>query len=120
MVTSKYFGESEFRRCSPSCSLQDMQQSTMDIFDALRAHTGIPLIMTSAYRSPQWDRAKGRSGTGAHTLGYAIDIKCNSSSTRWKIVSGMIKLGFTRIGIGNTFIHGDISPKHSQEVIWLY
>ena len=33
MITSKYFSEGEFSCCSPSCSLQDMEQTTMNRLD---------------------------------------------------------------------------------------
>lgn len=120
MITSKYFTESEFKQCSPSCSLQDMKQTTMSKMDTAREIAGIPFVITSAYRPSEWDRAKGRSGTGAHTLGCAIDIRCNSSSNRFKIVAALLKAGFTRIGIAKTFIHADDSPQHAQQVIWMY
>lgn len=120
MITSKHFNESEFKKCVPSCSLQDMKQSTMNRFDMAREIAGIPLVINSAYRSSEWDRAKGRSGTGAHTLGRGIDIRCNTDSNRFKVILALMKAGFTRIGIAKTYIHADDSPKHSQEIIWLY
>lgn len=120
MIKAKYFSEKEFKLCFPSCSLQNMNQNTMNKLDAAREIAGIPLVINSAYRSPEWDRAKGRSGTGAHTLGRGIDIRCNTDSNRHKIVSALMKVGFTRIGIAKTYIHADDSPKHSQEIIWLY
>ena len=58
MVTSKYFSEGEFNRCSPSCSLQDMKQTTMSKLDTAREIAGIPFVLTSAYRSPAHDRGK--------------------------------------------------------------
>lgn len=120
MVTAKYFKETEFNRCSPSCSLQDMQQSTMSKLDTAREIAGIPFVLNSAYRSPQWDKSKGRSGTGAHTTGNAADIRCNTDRNRFLIVDALIKAGFTRIGIAKTYIHADDSQRHSQQVIWLY
>lgn len=120
MIKAKYFSEKEFKLCFPSCSLQNMNQNTMNKLDAAREIAGIPLVINSAYRSSEWDRAKGRSGTGAHTLGRGIDIRCNTDSNRHKIVSALMKAGFTRIGIAKTYIHADDSPKHSQEIIWLY
>lgn len=75
MITSKYFSEGEFSCCSPSCSLQDMEQTTMNRLDTAREIAGIPFVLTSAYRSPKHDRSRGRSGSGAHTLGRAVDIK---------------------------------------------
>ena len=120
MITSKYFSESEFKQCSPSCSLQDMKQTTMSKIDTAREIAGIPFVMTSAFRASAWDKAKGRSGTGSHTLGQAVDIRCNSSANRWKIIDALLKAGFTRIGIANTFIHADDSQNHTQQVIWTY
>ena len=120
MVTSKYFSEGEFNRCSPSCSLQDMKQTTISKLDTAREIAGIPFVLTSAYRSKEWDQSKGRSGTGAHTLGEAVDIRCNTSRNRFLVVDALLKAGFKRIGVGKTFVHADDSETHDQEVIWLY
>lgn len=120
MIKSRHFTEKEFQRCIPSCSLQDMKQSTMNRFDTARDLAGIPLVINCAYRSSEWDRSKGRSGTGAHTTGRAIDIRCNTDRNRFLIIDALIKAGFTRIGIAKTFIHADDSPTHSQQITWLY
>lgn len=120
MVTSKYFGESEFKRCVPSCSLQDMNQQFMTALDALRAQAGIPLVLNCAYRSVQWDKSKGRSGNSAHTRGKAADIRCNASATRMKIVRAALALGFKRIGIGKDYVHVDMDASLPQNVIWHY
>ncbi len=120
MVTSKYFSEGEFNRCSPSCSLQDMKQTTISKLDTAREIAGIPFVLTSAYRSKEWDQSKGRSGTGAHTLGEAVDIRCNTSRNRFLVVDALLKAGFKRIGVGKTFVHADDSETHDQEVMWLY
>lgn len=122
MITSKWFSESEFQSCTPSCSLQDMDQSFMDDLDWVREDAGIPLVITCGHRSSEWDRVRGRSGTGAHTMKPCptVDIRCNTSINRYKIVRSLIRRGFTRIGIAKTFIHADKSKKHSQGVTWLY
>ena len=120
MITSKYFKEDEFNRCSPSCSLQDMKQTTISKLDTAREVAGIPFVLTSAYRSSEHDRSKGRSGTGAQTIGRAIDIRCNTSRNRFLVVNALLKAGFKRIGVGKTFVHADDSETHDQEVIWLY
>lgn len=120
MTTSKYFKEKEFQACSPECSLQDMQQSTMSKLDTAREIAGIPFVLNSAYRSPDHDRQRGRSGTGAHTLGCAVDIRCNTDRNRFHVISALIKAGFTRIGVAKTFIHADDSTSHSQQITWMY
>lgn len=119
-VRSEFFAEVEFQRCTPPCSLQDMQQSAMDVFDAVRRRAGIPLVINCAYRSREWDKARGRSGNSAHTKGVALDIRANSSATRMKIVSAAMAEGITRIGIGKGFVHIDIDDTLPQGVMWHY
>lgn len=120
MKTAEYFNEKEFRACSPSCSMQDMNQGTLARLDMARAKAGIPFVLNSAYRSPEWERGKGRTGTGAHTTGHAVDIRCNSDANRMKIVQALLWAGFTRIGIGKNYIHADDDTTKSQNVIWTY
>lgn len=120
MVKAKYFSEKEFRACSPACSLQDMNQDTMDKLDKAREIAGIPFVLNSAYRSAKWEKAKGRTGTGAHTAGRAVDIRCNSDANRYKIVTACLAAGFNRIGIGKTYVHVDDDAVKKPNVIWHY
>lgn len=116
----RYFSDKEFKNCSPSCSINDMDKEFMDKLDILREKAGIPLVITSAYRSKEWDLSKGRSGNGAHTKGVAVDIRCNNSHNRFLILKAALEIGFKRIGIANTFIHVDDDSSLPQEVIWGY
>ena len=120
MITSRYFKDEEFRRCSPSCSLQDMKQSTMDMLDAAREKAGIPFVLNSAYRSVEHEKKMGRNGLSAHTLGCAVDVRCNSDYNRFVIIEALLAVGFKRIGVAKTFIHADNSASHSQRVAWMY
>lgn len=119
-ITAKYFTEAEFRRCTPSCSLQDMDQNLMRRLDNARQMAGIPFVISSAFRSIPYEKSKGRAGTSSHTKGLAVDIRCNTDRNRWKIIKALIDNGFTRIGIGKTYIHADIDLNKTQEVIWHY
>ena len=118
MITAKYFKEEEFQKCSPSCSLQDMQQSTMDMLDKARELAGIPFVLNSAYRSIEHEKKQGRDGKSAHTLGCAVDLRCNSDCNRWRMIRALIAAGFTRIGVYKPWIHADNSPSHTQNVMW--
>lgn len=115
----RYFTESDFQRCTPSCSVSDMDPSFLYMLDAARYVAGVPFVLSSAFRSSEYDKSKGRSGTGAHTLRCAVDIACSSSELRERIVSALVRVGFRRIGIARTFIHVDSSPLHPA-CIWLY
>jgi len=118
MKKSVYFSESEFRRCTPSCEREQMQQSTLDMLDNIRRKAGIPLILNSAYRTPKWDKEHGHSGSGAHTKGYAADIRCKDSANKYKIVRAAMELGVPRIGVYENFIHVDNDPSLPQNVLW--
>lgn len=120
MIKANYFKESEFKACTPSCSLQDMKQHTMNKLDMARELAGIPFVINSAYRSPEWERAHGRTGTGGHAHGCAVDIRCNTSANRFKIIDACLAVGFTRIGIGKTYVHVDDDSTQAQNVIWHY
>lgn len=115
-----YFHTSEFTRCVPPCKKSEMHPDTIARLNRMREIAGIPLVLNCAYRSPAHDRARGRSGTGAHTTGRAVDIRCNNSATRYKIITAALEAGFTRIGVADTFVHVDDSPTHAQSVIWTY
>lgn len=120
MVKSKHFSESEFKRCDPPCSLQDMSQALMDKLDSAREAACIPFVLNCAYRSVSWDKSKGRSGNSAHTRGLAVDIRCNTSANRFKIVAALLSVGFNRIGIGKSFVHADVDSSLAQDVMFDY
>ena len=120
MITAKYFSESEFNRCSPKCSLQDMDQGFMKKLDMVRERAGIPLVLNSAFRSVQWEKSKKRSGSGDHPQGKGVDIRCNTSANRYKILRAALEVGFTRIGIGKTYIHLGAGECLPTPVIWHY
>ena len=122
MNKAKYFQPSEFRRCTPPCSIDDMQPNFLTLLDAIRERAGIPLVLNSAYRSKEYENQKGRSGNSAHTYGLAVDIRCHGTNTRWKIVRAAVSLGVTRIGIGSTFVHIDTGESRGlpPNVIWTY
>lgn len=116
----KYFIESEFNRCVPSCSMSDMDSDFLKLLDELREKCGFPLVISCAYRSREWDLSKGRSGNSAHTKGCAVDIIYNSSSTAYAIVKNAMELGINRIGIGKNFIHIDNDDSLPQNVLFNY
>ena len=117
---SKYFHPSEFTRCTPSCRIEQMDAGFLALLDEVREAAGIPLVLNCAFRSVAWERARGRSGNSAHTRGRAVDIRCNSSANRYKIVAAALGCGIRRIGIGKTFVHLDNDDTLPQGVIWDY
>lgn len=113
----RYFDWRDFERCTPRCSEEQMNEKFMRKLDKARDKAGIPFILNSAYRSVIWEKTKGRSGTSSHTKGVAVDIRCDNSNDRFKIVNALLNVGFKRIGIYDSFIHVD-SDKEKVEGIF--
>lgn len=120
MYKSIYFNEQEFEACTPSCKYEQINEGSLARLDLCRGLAKTPFVLSSAYRSREYEISKGRSGNGAHVDGRAFDIRCRDSVCRFRIVAAALEVGFTRIGIGKTFIHLDDSPNLTQNVIWLY
>lgn len=120
-----YFSEQEFRKCSPSCSMSDIHPDFLCYLDMLRKACGFPIFLNSAYRTKEYERSKGRSGTSSHCKGLAVDIRCVDSFKRAKIIgcicemADMNNLFPVRVGIGKNFLHIDIDCDKSSS-IWLY
>lgn len=117
---SKYFSASEFLRCTPSCTIGQMDEGFLRLLDMVREKAGIPLVLNCAYRSREHELQKGRSGNSAHTKGKAVDIRCTTSANRYKIVAAALACGIRRIGIAKTFVHLDNDGTLPQGVIWDY
>ena len=115
----KYFKLSEFDD-APGTG-KNMKKEFLTKLDKARAIADVPFKITSGYRSKETNKRVGGVSTSSHLKGLAADISCKDSSTRQKIISGLIKAGFTRIGISKkgNFIHCD-TDKDKNDAIWLY
>lgn len=112
-----YFSEIEFNLCTPSCDKNAMSARFLARLNSARHMAGVPFILNSAYRSPEWDKSKGRSGKGYHTLGRAVDIRCSDSLVRADIIFSAMCCGLNGIGIAKDYIHLD---DRDEPCIWLY
>jgi len=106
---SKYFKDIE----------TNMSKEFLFVLDEAREIAGIPFIINSAYRSPEHPLSI-KNPSSSHIKGLAVDIKATDSKTRFKIVKALIQVGFTRIGISDTFIHVDLDLDKTKNVIWTY
>jgi len=87
--------------------------------DEARELAGVPFIITSGYRTPQHNLDVGGRVGSSHIKGLAVDISCDNSGHRERILTALIQVGFRRIGIAKSFIHTDLDHD-KPNAIWLY
>ena len=88
-----------------------------------------PIRITSGVRCRKHPESRTRP-TSSHVpndlgdiegkVGHAVDIAAVGSRRRFRLLAAAIAAGFTRIGIGKSFLHLDNDYKKSQGVIWDY
>jgi len=118
-MANKYFSRTEFS-CSGVNCYDNMNKRLLEMLDVARELAGVPFVINSSWRDVETNLKAGGKSNSAHLRGNAVDIHCNNSNARMLIIDSLIVAGFTRIGIGKTFIHADIDELLPQEVIWLY
>jgi len=97
-----------------------MSDAFIEDLNIARHLANTPFIINSGVRCPAHNKRVGGLPSSSHQLGLAVDIKANDSESRFKIMQGLIQVGFTRIGIHKTFIHVDIDRTKPVNLIWLY
>lgn len=107
----KYFTEKEIVGLKPEL---------VEMLDRARGFAGVPFAIVSGFRDKDHNEQVGGVADSAHMKGLAVDLRCRSSRERFKITSGLLMAGFSRIGWGDTFIHADCDGTKDQEVGWLY
>jgi zinc D-Ala-D-Ala carboxypeptidase len=118
---SKNFSRHEFA-CRCGCGLAHPTPALVRGLQKVRDLAGIPLEVISGSRCEAHNKAEGGKLTSAHLTGDAADLRAESGTARFLIVRAAVQAGFTRIGIGRTFVHLDVVTdfNHPQEVLWLY
>ncbi len=109
---TKYFKELD--------NLDKIDKTFLLKLDEARDYANIPFHINSAFRTPEHNAKIGGKPNSSHLRGLAVDIKATDSRTRFLILNALIHVGFTRIGIADTFIHVDDDNAKDFNVIWTY
>jgi uncharacterized protein YcbK (DUF882 family) len=117
----KYFKIEEFT-CDGAICYDKMSPKLLKMLDQAREKANTPFKITSSWRSQEKNNSlKNSSKNSSHLKGMAVDIACNSGLERLKIFSGLVKAGFTRVGISDKggFIHADCDDSKIDS-LWIY
>ena len=102
----KYFKESEFKMDN-EIVYDKMDPLMIWLLVQLRKNTGLPMVLTSTYRSPAKNAAVGGSKFSRHLKGQAIDFICDNSSDRAIFIREALLLGLT-VGVMKNALHIDM------------
>ena len=68
------FKRSEFA-CKCGCGFDTIDARTLEVLQAVREHFAVPVVVTSAARCPDHNRAVGGARNSQHVYGRAADIQ---------------------------------------------
>lgn len=105
-----FFKPEEFE-CKCGCGYVVFNDSFLFKLDLAREFSNIPYQITSACRCRKHNKAIGGVVDSSHIFGWAVDIKCDNSADRIKLVYGLIMADFKRIIVYKGFVHVDADPR---------
>lgn len=84
------------------------------VFEDIRALWGLPIIIDSAYRSPDHNKKIGGARNSQHVLGRALDLRppkgISIDEFYQAIKNNVDAFGIHGLGKYSTFVHVDIRP----------
>jgi zinc D-Ala-D-Ala carboxypeptidase len=91
-----------------------INEAALDKLQALRDKLGRPLLLTSAYRSPEHNKRVGGAKNSQHMLGIAFDVRMENQDPQ-KFEAAARAVGFTGFGYypKQGFMHIDTGAKRS-------
>ena len=114
--------------CPCCCGEDKINPVLIEKLQKVRNIIGRPIIIISGVRCEFYNASIKASMNSAHILddhgiGNAVDIACTNCKDRYELVQVAQKF-FKRIGIAGehsgNFIHLDVDPYKTQDVIWTY
>lgn len=100
--------------------IENFKKLAENIFEPIRKHFGVPIFVSSGYRSKELNKAIGGASSSQHLLGEAIDIDMDGTSNGVtnKMVFDYIKenLNFDQLinEFNYSWVHVSFSSKGKQ------
>lgn len=100
----------------PCCGSVNVDPFLVAALERLRDALGRPIVVNSAVRCAAHNAVVGGSKNSQHTYGKACDIRV-APHERWEVLAHAFKIGFTGVGIYQSFVHVDV--RDSTPASWL-
>jgi hypothetical protein len=107
---------------TPSASvLATLVNVTIPGMQAVRDVLGVPVLISSGYRSPAVNAAVRGSPTSQHVSGHAVDFRAPSFGTprevAWHVVKNMGRIRFDQLIWEGSWVHISFAPAPRNEVL---
>lgn len=113
-----FFKKEEFD--CPCCGENNISPTLLHRLDMARGLADIPFHINSGCRCEKHNKEVGGVSESPHLGGWAADIAAKTSREKFLVVQSLFEAGFTRVGVGDTFIHADVDPTKIGELLWTY
>jgi len=109
LATLTWFGVYEFAQKNKPETAYLFDEQTALMLDSAREIAGIPFVINSAVREPDYIDSIGGAARSSHTAPCycAVDISAKNKESQDKIISALRQVGFTRFVIYPRHIHVD-------------
>jgi hypothetical protein len=123
-----YFSESDQAAC-PCCGAAFFDKRLLASLELARAYSGVPYPIISGYRCPDYDRVvhasevtEGTYTESSHRKSLAVHIGTTDEFQRARVLYGLLKAGFSRIGLAPDYVHVDLDsgPDKPANFVWIY
>ena len=98
---------------------REVKRELVESLQVVRTIYARPITFSSGVRCPTHNKNEGGKIDSGHLFGEAVDIDVGNSRDRYDLLR-LLLVNFTRVGIGDDFIHVDITSAKAQQVAWTY
>jgi len=105
----------------PGSGERYMDREFLSMIDAAAHLCKLQFLVVSGYRTQYENRRWNDSTVSSHLIGKAAIIRCEHSNKRYKMISSLMEVGFSRIAISRDqkTIYVD-NDDQKPDMIWLY
>lgn len=98
--------------------IEGLDKELIAMLDWSRGRAGVPFVITCGLRTVQQNESVAGVQDSSHLKGLGVDLQCDNSVSRFKMVQALLLSGFKRLGIYDKHLHVDRDETLPQGVIW--
>lgn len=112
---SEHFKAQEFAQKDYRCDKILIDSELVEVLENVRKHFNNPVIITSGYRTPEYNKKIGGVKNSQHTKGTAADIKVKMVTAN-EVQNYLKRKYWDKYGIGSyqNFTHIDVRHKKAR------